>query len=583
MPDSHAAPTGPPWDIIERVSDAVVTPAASVQLLSAQNRILELIARGAPLPESLETLVRVIEAQSPPMLGSVLLLDPDGVHLRHGAAPNLPAAFSRAVDGQPIGPEAGSCGTAAFRGQPVIVEDIAVDPLWAAYRDLALPHGLRACWSTPIFDGRGHVLGTFAMYFRTPGRPDEWQKRLIDLATQTATIAIVKHREAQALLSSEERQRLAVTSGHIGVWEWNVDTNRLSWSDELKAIFGWPPERDDLTQRAFLDAIHPDDQARVKNALRQAIAERTTYDEECRITRTDGVERWIASRGRAEYDASGTPVRMIGICQDTTERKEADERRRRNEKLELEVSQRRKVEQLLRSRNDELKTFASTVSHELKTPLRAIAGYAAELNRRHTAGLSERALLCVQRILTATQNLDRLIEDLLDYARLDAETPTSTTVNLVQAVDAILQERTAAIAEHHSHVTADLAVTTLHTWERGMRQVLANLVDNALKYSRHATPPSISITSARQEGGVLVTIADNGVGFDMKYHDRMFGMFNRLVLQEQFEGTGAGLAIVKKIVDKIGGDIRAESSPGAGATFFLTVPQRFVESGGDKA
>ena len=134
-------------------------------LLLGQNRVLKLIAEGKPLRETLDVLLHIVERQSPGMLASILLLDADGIHVRHGAAPSLPEAYVKAIDGQPIGPVAGSCGTAAFRREPVIVEDIAADPLWVNYRILALEHGLRACWSTPIFDEHHRVLGTFALYF----------------------------------------------------------------------------------------------------------------------------------------------------------------------------------------------------------------------------------------------------------------------------------------------------------------------------------------------------------------------------------------------------------------------------------
>src|SRR5207237_7575959 len=158
----------------------------------------------------------------PGMLGSILLLDSDGVTLRHGAAPSLPALFTRSIDGQSIGPRAGSCGTAAFPRELVIVEDIAADSLWDSHREFALRHGLRACWSTPIFDGQQRVLGTFALYFHTPGRPTERHRRFIEMATYTASIAIVKYRETEALRASEQRLRLAVTGGNVGLWEWEV-------------------------------------------------------------------------------------------------------------------------------------------------------------------------------------------------------------------------------------------------------------------------------------------------------------------------------------------------------------------------
>ena len=166
----------------------------SLALLEGGKRALEMIAVGATLAQTLETLVRIVEAQAPGMLGSVLLLDADGMHLRHGAAPGLPAAFIRAIDGEAIGEDAGSCGAAAFRHEPVVVEDIASDPLWASYRELAAAHRLRACWSTPILDAQQHVLGTFAMYYDKPFRPTERHRNLIAMATDVAAIAITKAR-----------------------------------------------------------------------------------------------------------------------------------------------------------------------------------------------------------------------------------------------------------------------------------------------------------------------------------------------------------------------------------------------------
>jgi PAS domain S-box-containing protein len=179
----------------------------NLALLEGGKRALEMIAVGATLAQTLEMLVRIVEAQAPEMLGSVLLLDADGVHLRHGAAPSLPETFMRAVDGEAIGECAGSCGAAAFRREPVIVEDIAIDPLWQDYRELAAAHQLRACWSTPLFDAQQRVLGTFAIYYRKPCRPTERHLNLVAMATDIAAIAIAKSRGEAELHSLVSRLR----------------------------------------------------------------------------------------------------------------------------------------------------------------------------------------------------------------------------------------------------------------------------------------------------------------------------------------------------------------------------------------
>src|SRR3979490_29750 len=161
-----------------------------------------MIARDALLEEILEKLVRVVEAQFAGLLCSVLLLEQDGQHTRHGAAPSLPEPYTKAIDGLCIGPQAGSCGTAMYCRETVVVTDILQDPLWEAYRDVAAPYGLRACWSTPILAHSGRALGSFAMYYREPRSPSPAETRALELATHLAGIAIERK------LAREERERL---------------------------------------------------------------------------------------------------------------------------------------------------------------------------------------------------------------------------------------------------------------------------------------------------------------------------------------------------------------------------------------
>ena len=166
----------------------------------AHNKVLELAVADSPLEQTLGELIGIVESTSRTnVLGSILLLDPDGKHLRHGAAPSLPELYCAAIDGAEIGPKAGSCGTAAFTGQPVFVSDIATDPLWEDYREFALSCGLRACWSTPIVTAGHKVLGTFAMYHREPREATVRDLALVDLVTQTAALVIDRKRAQEAL------------------------------------------------------------------------------------------------------------------------------------------------------------------------------------------------------------------------------------------------------------------------------------------------------------------------------------------------------------------------------------------------
>jgi|GEM_PF-2092934 len=222
------------WTAVGILRD-VTERAQAEALQDGQKRILEMIATDAPLEDVLTSLVRLIESQSVGMLSSVLLLDDDGVHMRHGAAPSLPEAYWKAVDGASIGPRAGSCGTAMYRRKPVIVTDILRDLLWADYPDLAdLAAPLRACWSTPIISHRGAVLGSFAMYYREVKSPGPSEKQLIDIGVNIAGIAIERKRAEAALRKAHTELEQRVIERTKELSEANIKLKEL---DRLKSLF----------------------------------------------------------------------------------------------------------------------------------------------------------------------------------------------------------------------------------------------------------------------------------------------------------------------------------------------------------
>ncbi len=244
-----------------------------------------------------------------------------------------------------------------------------------------------------------------------------------------------------------------------------------------------------------------------------------------------------------------------------------------NSALEAEMAERRRSEELIKAKNEELKAFAYTVSHDLKAPLRGISGYAQELLSEHHESLIERPKFCLEQIARATNHLDKLIEDLLQYSRLDREMPKSKDVNLNVLVKEIIEARASLIQDQGIEVTIDIPFSVVQCWEKGMSQVLSNLIDNGLKYSRKAKPPRIAISGETCSKVYRICVRDNGIGFNMKYHDRIYGLFNRLVRQDEYEGTGAGLAIVKKVIDGLRGKVWAESIPGQGAAFYVEWPK----------
>jgi PAS domain S-box-containing protein len=297
-------------------------------LLAAEKRILEMVAKGDSLAGIFDSLCRLVEERAKGVLASVLLLDGD--RLWHGGAPSLPKAYTDAINGAVIGPSAGSCGTAAYRREPVIVEDIATDPLWADYRDLALPHSLRACWSTPVFSSQGDVIATFAMYYREPRRPTQRDQEIIDQITHLTGIAIQKKLALERLQRSEAYLAEAEKLTHTGSWAWDPRTQTaLYCSEEMFRILGLDPRESLPTRDNLMQQIHPEDRDWVAKRWKNSLRERVDTFDEFRVLMPDGTVRHINFSGHPVLDEDGQIIEFVGTAVDVTERKHAELERRR--------------------------------------------------------------------------------------------------------------------------------------------------------------------------------------------------------------------------------------------------------------
>jgi PAS domain S-box-containing protein len=290
---------------------------SSEKLLAGEKRLLEMIARGESRALVLDALCRLVEELARGSLCSILLLDPKTSQLRHGAAPGLPTPYSEAIDGAVIGPAVGSCGTAAYRAEPVIVADIATDPLWADYRDLALGHGLRACWSTPILSSAGEVLGTFATYYREPRRPTAEERGVIDRFTQVASIALERGRAEEAL--REQARLLDLT--HDTVFVRDLNDTITYWNRGAEELYGWKAaEAVGKVTHQLLQAAFPEPLERIMDTLLRA----GRWEGELVHTKRDGMRVTVASRWALRQDDEGRPVAILETNNDVTERKQAE-------------------------------------------------------------------------------------------------------------------------------------------------------------------------------------------------------------------------------------------------------------------
>jgi PAS domain S-box-containing protein len=292
-------------------------------------------------------------------------------------------------------------------------------------------------------------------------------------------------------------------------------------------------------------------------------------DLEVRMRTADGHPFWaLVSAAIVEFE--NEPAIFTAINDITARKQMEDEIHQLNAELEERVRQRTAE---LASANKELETFTYSVSHDLKAPLRGIDGYSRLLLEDYRERLDQAGILLVNNVRNGVAQMSQLIEDLLAYSRMERRSLLGQTLDLSQVVARVLGEMRAEIQQHGMVVDMSLQGLTVRADSEGLAVVLRNLVDNAVKFSRDSHPPTLSITGVANEKSTTLIVRDNGIGFDMQFHNRIFEIFQRLQRAEEYPGTGVGLAIVHKAVQRMGGDIRAESVPGQGATFYLELPR----------
>ncbi|RJP72314.1 MAG: PAS domain S-box protein [Comamonadaceae bacterium] len=376
---------------------------------------------------------------------------------------------------------------------------------------------------------------------------------------------------AQALSDQKSLLEQAGAMAGLGSWLYETHTQQVWWSAQMYRNIGrdealGPPR--DLA--AYLDCIHPEDRDTAEQFMRARPGSEGLIHAEFRRHPALGPERWF--RGSVESRALPERVgyRYSGTLLDITLLKQAQMNLERiNAVLEQRVTER--TEQLSVA-NRELEAFSYTVSHDLKAPLRGIDGYSQLLQEEYGGRIDDEGRHFIERIRRGVQHMGTLIADLLDYSRMERRTMEQQQVNLQPVVDRVLEGHAADIAAARTAVHLRVEPMTLQLDREGLAVVLRNLVGNAIKFSAGNPNPTVEIGARTESGRRILWVRDNGVGFDMKYHDRIFGIFQRLQRSEDYAGTGVGLALVAKAMQRMGGRVWAESAPGQGATFYLEFP-----------
>lgn len=379
---------------------------------------------------------------------------------------------------------------------------------------------------------------------------------------------------AARLRGQMDRLNAAEAIAHVGHWEYRVADGRIRWSDETYRIFGTAPQSRPPKLDWIDRHLHPEDRARHAQNFERMLAARpgeTIPEHRYRILGDDGEERRIAVWVEIEFDRSGRPAVLFGTAQDVSEQHRAEERiRQLNQELEQRVRERTRA---LEAANRQLETFTYSVSHDLKAPLRGIDGYSRLLLEDHQDRLDSEGRAFLHNIRHGAMQMAQLIDDLLAYSRMERRDMQDNRVVLHELVDRLLAERGDDLRARGVEIETRLALQELTADREGLVLVIRNLIDNAIKFTRDEPVPRIGIDARLEEGVAVLTVSDNGIGFDMRFRERIFEIFQRLQRAEDYPGTGVGLAIVRKAVQRMGGEVRAEGVPGEGARFVVELPQ----------
>ena len=391
---------------------------------------------------------------------------------------------------------------------------------------------------TPVTDSTGRIIGTQGIF---------WD--------------ITEQKRAQAeLASSRERFALAVRGSTDGIWDWNVLTGEVYYSSRYKELLGYGPDGEHghvfNNLDAFESLLHPDDRESWAQTLDAHLNEREPFDAEFRLLCASGEYRWFHARAEAVRNDNGKATRMAGSISDINERKHAEEALRVRT-AELEKS------------NHDLEQFAYIASHDLKEPLRMVSSYVQLLERRYSDQLDDDAREFIGYAVSGARRMKTLIEDLLVYSRVGTKGKELVAVDSSEAFRAAMENLGVAIRENDAVVNCG-SLPTVRGDVVQLTQLFQNLIGNAIKF-RGESAPVVAVAARRDGEFWRFTVSDNGIGIDQGHSERIFEIFQRLHDRAHYEGTGIGLAVARKIVERHGGEISVESTPGAGSIFSFTL------------
>src|SRR5712664_651616 len=530
--------------------------------LAGEKRLLEMVASNCPLTDVLTALCKFVEDTSSDCYCGVYLIDWSGSKFRIGAVPSLPATFNDPVDGLTVSPQVGPCGVAALTKTQVIATDLESDPLWqsSAIRPLALAHGLRSHWSTPIYAQEGRVLGTFAIFHREPASPTQIQQDLIAQVTHIASIAIERASSEAALKRSEAFLGEAQHLSRVGSFAWRVAKNDITWSEQLYRIFQFDPQVP-VTLDLIGTRVHPEDLTLLHDMIARARSAASDFEYEHRLLMPDGSVKHLHLIAHGTTNESGE-VEYIGATQDVTQRRLADEA------LDKARSELAHVTRVM-----SLGALTASIAHEVNQPLSGIITNASTCLRMLDAdppnvdGARETAKRTIRDGNRASDVVTRL------RALFSKKELTLESLDLNEAAREVIALCSSELQRNRVVLQSELAddLPPVKGDRVQLQQVILNLLRNAsdAMVAVDDRPRQLMIRTERDPGDrVRLTVKDAGEGFDSRTVDKLFEAF----YTTKSSGMGIGLSVSRSIIESHHGRIWAEPNDGPGATFAFAIP-----------
>ena len=380
-------------------------------------------------------------------------------------------------------------------------------------------------------------------------------------------ISIRKQAEEQIRRSNERFEKVTEATNDA-IWDYDVVHNMLFWGRGFKTLFGYDPETTDVSFNFLLSCIHADDALRIAGKIQAYMMDPTQYTwfEEYRFKKADGHYAYVIDRAVFIRNEQGVVTRVVGAMTDITYRKEYEESLR---KLNATLDQRAKQ---LAVSNAELEQFAYIASHDLQEPLRMVSDYMGLLQKRYDGQLDEKAQSYIHFAVDGATRMKVLINDLLEFSKTSSNTVAYSDVHIATILEDVKKTFREDLKEEGSGIFFS-ELPTIKANNIQMSQLFQNLIGNAIKYRSEAAP-QIHISATTTDTHWIFSVKDNGQGIDSKYYEKIFGMFQRLHSNATHKGTGIGLALCKKIVERHGGDIWLTSEPGKGSNFFFSIAKQ---------